>query len=216
VFQYWGNQDLQNHASETWYNADGTAAGLLVLEYVSIRNAHIRSTRFSEKDSRTQTLLLTKESLYGNDENLVTYDYDSWGNISQVNAETMNTSVLYNEFSMPKYVEKTYLEGYFNSDVENEVIPDPQHFSFQWDERNLLVSIKGNFAIDEDRNDDENENENSDSSAEYSIAEKRYEYILDEQKNWTERREIIMMRKGNYLFPSEGLTIRRTIMYNNN
>jgi hypothetical protein len=140
----------------------------------------------------------------------------------------MDISVLYNEIAQPKYLEKTFLEEYLPFDEKNE--DNNQSFqenkpflqntnrTFQWDERNLLISVKGNWdstnqnfentIIDDQSEDSSNSNENK-----MIIAEKRYEYSFDDQGNWTERREIIMIREGDYLFPSEGKTIHRTITY---
>jgi hypothetical protein len=185
VFQYWNDQDWYNNASETWYDANGNAEGLLVLEYAK---------------SHQKTLVITKESFWGNSENRITYDYDSWGNISQVNAPFSSISVLYNDYFQPEYLKKIYREGYFSSDIEanqaeiDQFVPQNEDLTFQWDERNLLVTLKENFAN----------------------TEKRYEYTLDDEKNWTERREIIMIRKGDYLYPLEGAVIRRTIEYSDN
>jgi hypothetical protein len=174
VFHYW---DV--YASETWFNAEGNAEGLLVLEYV----------RTHEK-----FLVLTRESFSGEAKNIVTYDYDSWGNISQVNAEDRKISVLYNDNAQPKYLERLMQTEYDPSHLEdNQIAPQNEKLTFQWDERNFLVSVKG--IPDE------------------NIFEKRYEYTLDAEGNWIERREINMIALDEYLFPSEGETIRRTIQY---
>jgi hypothetical protein len=105
--------------------------------------------------------------------------------------------------------------GQADSDWQNE------HLTFQWDERNLLVSLKGNFASTNEtlemsqgpsilRGISVQEGSGTDV---LHIAEKRYEYDLDDQGNWTEHREIFMIRLGDYLFPSQGLTMRRIIQY---
>lgn len=177
VFHY-----RNDYASETWYDAEGDAQGLLVTKYIK---------------THRNTLILMTESVHGNGENRITYDYDSWGNTSRVNAEAMSISVLYNADSRPVYLEKTLPElpeGDVRLDEENDQsFQQKEHVTFQWDERNLLVSVKR--------------------TPEDAAAEKRYEYTLDAEGNWTERREINMMRLGSYLFPSEGSTIRRTIQY---
>ncbi len=197
VFQY-----RSNYVTETWYNADGSPEGLLVLRYTRIRHT----------ESHTYTLFLMHESIRGNEESRVNYDYDSLGNISNVHSETVNISVLYNDHSMPKYLEKTFLE---NSSPGSEGIPPAEkneHVTFQWDERDLLVSLKGNFEDMIRETQDENASDTSENAV-FQIAEKRFEYTLDDQGNWTERNEILMIRQGSYLFPYEGLTIRRTIQY---
>jgi hypothetical protein len=207
VFEYWNDS-----ASETWYNADGSPQGLLLSEYQ--RYEHIRhdNTGYhpagNDRELFQNMFLLAEESIWGNLSSRVTYDYDSWGNISQVNTETLTTSVLYNEDSRPKYLEKTFLEGYISPDAANNLsdedtyqsFPQKEHFTFQWDEQNLLVSLKE--SVDNTHAND-------------TITEKRYEYTLDERGNWIERREILMIRQGAYLFPSPGENIRRTIKYIN-
>lgn len=175
VFHYWGN-----YVSETWYTAEGSAQGLLILEYIQVNK---------------NTLILMEESVSGNNkESRITYNYDSWGNLSGVNDLARTISVLYNQNSRPRYVEKTFQNKDPSLNMENE---SPgmvkENFTFQWDERDLLVSLKGSLEPD--------------------VAEKRYEYSFDARGNWTERREINMLRQGSYLFPYPGLIIVRDITY---
>ncbi|MDR2899985.1 MAG: hypothetical protein LBV20_00495 [Treponema sp.] len=196
AFQYWNN-----FVSETWYNAEGNAEGLIGLEYVNSRDANLHDVM-----PYTNTLVIKKECIWGDIESRVTYDYDSWENISQVNTESMSISVLYNNYFQPEYLERTFQVENDLSDAENnQFYLQTEHLTFQWDERNLLVSLKSILNnLDDSSSDETDEN---------SIAEKRYEYTLDDHGNWTERREIIMMRLGSYLFPSDGLSVRRNIQY---
>lgn len=185
VFHY-----RDDYASETWYDAEGFPHGVIVFESVT-----------------------TTESINGNLESRITYNYNSWGNISNVDAEYMNISVSYNENSQPIYLKRSFLPEIDPSlSEENQLESRTEHLTFQWDERNLLVSLKGNFEDMIRETQDENASDTSESTA-FPIAEKRFEYTLDDQGNWTERREILMIRYGAYLFPAEGLTIRRNIQY---
>ncbi len=141
-------------------------------------------------------LLLSEESLLGNSEKRVTYKYNSWKNISALDSPSVHISVLYNDHARPKYLERIIqieIDSSNEDEESGQMETRASHLDFQWDERNLLVVLKEN---DED-----------------AVSEKRYEYTLDEKGNWIERREIIMIRQGAYLFPSEGLIIRRGIQY---
>ncbi len=176
IFHYWSDSVL-----ETWYDAEGNALDTFQLDYFR---------------THTKTLILSEESLLGNPENRISYEYNSWKNISALDSPFLNISVLYNDHARPKYLERTIQIEIdpSNEDEENgQMEKRKSHLDFQWDERNLLVVLK----------------ENCDDA----VSEKRYEYTLDEKGNWTERREIIMIRRGAYLFPSEGLVIRRGIQY---
>lgn len=70
----------------------------------------------------------------------------------------------------------------------------PVNLSLQWDERGLLVRM-------------------STASAGEILVDSRYEYSLDSQGNWTERREIRMVRAFGYLVPSPGYVVRRVLEY---
>jgi hypothetical protein len=61
-------------------------------------------------------------------------------------------------------------------------------YTFQWDERGLLTRITGDL-------------------------DSRYEYTLDARGNWTERREIPLIRSSGFLLPAPGPAVKRIILY---
>ena len=175
VFHSWNN-----FVSETWYTADGSAQGLLTAEYIRLNK---------------KSVIIMEESISGAYSQKITYDYDSWGNISQVNAGGLVISALYNRNAWPRYVERRYtpIPGDEALSSGEESAPTREHRSYQWDERDLLVSLKG--------------------SLEDQVAEILYEYSFDSRGNWTERREVKMIRRDGYLFPSPGVAVQRDIEY---
>ncbi|MDR2102226.1 MAG: hypothetical protein LBP43_06615 [Treponema sp.] len=113
------------------------------------------------------------------------WDYDSGGNLVEIRGPRGTYSALYDRRGLPRYWERR---------------PSPEGFeayTLQWDEGGRLVRLSG-FSGPGDEN----------------LVDFRYDYSLDEQGNWTERREIRMFPRFGILFPGPGITVKRTINYN--
>ncbi|MHB9292944.1 hypothetical protein Holit_02061 [Hollandina sp. SP2] len=179
--------------SETWYDPEGNALG-----FFSSRS------RYAGEDLRIRSLV----SYTGGDEISEWYEYDSFGNVSEIVAAQGRFSALYYQKhqkhqknyqkSYPRYWERQILEDPSqNSAGEDPPITEGiQNYTFQWDEQGFLM---GMFEIS-DRNPE-------------PAAASRYEYTLDRRGNWIERQEIRMVRHLGVLIPNPGLTIKRLITY---
>jgi len=117
------------------------------------------------------------------------YFYDSRGFLTERSGPEGIFTVQYYRENLPRYWERRPNDS-----------DGAGRFALQWDESGFLVRITG-------------VSENSEPSAEGEPVDYRYEYILDEKGNWTERREIRMIRSMNLLVPSEGTVFRRTLEY---
>jgi hypothetical protein len=175
-------------ASETWYDRDGNAAAVFLLEYpVSGTSEGLRRLRIlREAGEETEA-----------------YDYDNRGNISALSSSRGQFSALYTEEHRPRYWERrTCLspegvppspEG-VPSSAEGEASAEIREtYTLQWDTRGFLVRITG--AVDAEP------------------VDLRYEYTLDERGNWTTRREIRMLHRFGFLIPAPGTELKRTIEY---
>ncbi|GHV79758.1 hypothetical protein AGMMS49944_15490 [Spirochaetia bacterium] len=115
---------------------------------------------------------------------ITVYEYNSAGCISGISAPPLPVrSVLYTAAARPRYWER----------------PDA-HYTLQWDETGFLTrqtAVKETGAVRE-------------TGEELDI---RYEYILDERLNWTERREIPLARRFGRLIPGGEVVIGRNIIY---
>ena len=69
-------------------------------------------------------------------------------------------------------------------------------FYLQWDANGVLVRMTHTDAEEPD-------------------LEYRFEYTFDERGNWVERREIVMIRRGGFWFPSPGTIFKRSLEYRN-
>jgi YD repeat-containing protein len=173
--------------TETWYDAAGNAVG-----FFSSRS------RYAGEDLRIGSLV----SYTGEDETREWYEYDSFGNVSEIVAPQGRFSALYyqNNYpkSYPRYWERQVLEGSSPGSAE-EALPVSegiQNYTLQWDEQGFLVSML----------------EETEGNPETGVVS-RYEYTLDRRGNWTERQEIRMVRRLGALMPTAGLTIKRLITY---
>lgn len=159
--------------SETWYDPAGTVLGFF--------SSH---SRYADEYPRIGSLVSYTEG----DETREWYEYDSFGNVSEIVTDQGRFSALYYQKhdhpSYPRYWEYPGREG------------SPNQYTLQWDEKGFLVRIV----------------EKSASNSE-TAADSRYEYTLDKRGNWTERQEIRMIRRLGVLVPSPGLTIKRLITY---
>ena len=176
--------------SETWYDPEGNALGFF------------RSrSRYAGEDPRIGSLV----SYTGGDETNEWYEYDSFGNVSEIAAPQGTFSARYYQKqqkngrkSYPRYWERQVFESP-SPDSAGEGPPisqGMQNYTFQWDEKGFLVSML----------------EASDGNPE-TVVVSQYAYTLDRRGNWTERQEIRMLRRLGVLVPSPGLTIKRRITY---
>ncbi|MDR2052047.1 MAG: hypothetical protein LBP80_01410 [Treponema sp.] len=181
-------------ASETWYDPAGT--GLAVYSY-----------RYDGRDGKKRLSdsvdFLAGESRTGE------YHYDSWGNLTGIGGAY---SAVYRE-DRPQYWRRPLplppaagdaAAGTAAAAVSGDAVAGdasfgeiPWRFIFQWDERRLVTGLLG-YPEDESAGDG------------WDI---RYDYALDGGGNWTERREIRMIRRGGYLFPQAGVLVSRKIDY---
>ncbi|MDR1955704.1 MAG: hypothetical protein LBQ30_02480 [Treponema sp.] len=181
-----------NHTgiSETWYDPAGNA-----LEFFTSRS------RYAGEDLCIGSLVSYAEGNTSTE----WYEYDSFGNVSAIAAAQGRFSALYYQkgyqASYPRYWERQVLEAATGEDPA--LTGQVQHYTLQWDEQGFLVRMQG-FLV--------RMIEGSDPGPEMS-ADIRYEYTLDKRGNWTERREIRMIRRLGVLVPSPGLTIKRHITY---
>jgi YD repeat-containing protein len=173
--------------SETWYDPEGNALGFFSSHY-----------RYAGDDRRIKSLVRYTEG----DASSEWYEYDSFGNVSEIVTTQGSFSALYyqknHQKSYPRYWERPVLADTPQGTVGEEPITNEamQQYTLQWDERGFLV---GMFP-------------RSDAHRETAVAF-RYEYTLDRRGNWTERQEIRMIRRLGVLVPSPGLTIKRRITY---
>lgn len=173
--------------SETWYDPEGNAVGFFMSR-----------SRYAGEDPRIGSLV----SYTGGDATSEWYEYDSFGNVSEIVAAQGRFSALYYQKnyqkSYPRYWERQVLEGPSPSSAGEEplITEGIQNYTLQWDEKGFLVGML----------------EESARNPETAVAS-RYEYTLDRRGNWTERQEIRMVRRSGVLIPGPGLTIKRLITY---
>jgi YD repeat-containing protein len=170
--------------SETWYDPEGK-----VLGFFSSRS------RYAGEDPRIGSLVSYTEG----DETRAWYEYDSFGNISEIVTDQSRFSAFYYQKngqkdyfkSYPRYWECQSREG-SPEGVQNYT----SQYTLQWDEQGFLVRMVESAASNSE-----------------TAVDSRYEYTLDKRGNWTERQEIRMIRRLGVLVPSPGLTIKRLITY---
>jgi hypothetical protein len=131
------------------------------------------------------------------------YHYDSWGNLTGIGGVY---SAVYRE-NRPQYWRRPFrlFPAAEDAAAENAAAgaesdssgESPWRFIFQWDERGLVTRFLG-YPEDEGAGDG---------------WDARYDYTLDGGGNWKERREIRMIRRGDYLFPQGGVFVSRRIDY---
>jgi hypothetical protein len=192
--------------SEAWYDPAGT--GLAVYNY-----------RYDTRDGKKR--LAGSVDFLAGKSRTEEYHYDSWGNLTGIGGVY---SAVYRE-NRPQYWRRPFpptpasedaatesaVAG--NATVGNAAAGDalsgiaategvssgeiPWRFIFQWDERRLITRLLG-YPEDES------------AGGEWDA---RYDYTLDGGGDWKERREIRMIRRGDYLFPRPGVFVRRRIDY---
>ena len=128
-----------------------------------------------------------------NQEETTEFFYDSRGFITEISGPDGFYRALYFRDYLPRFWERRPANSGLasGSGIANSV----GNFLLQWDANGSLVRTTGL---------EENENR----SLDY-----RYEYDTDETGNWTERREIQMVRAFDLLIPTPGNTFRRFLEY---
>jgi hypothetical protein len=162
---------------ETWYDRDGNPLAVFTFRF----------TRDGQGILRVQS--------YGAGEETTEEQYwDSFGNTSGIVSGKGVFSAAYAGEGRPRYWERR-----IPADFDGEEDPPPdfrQFYTFQWDERGLLVRLTGTPGPEEE-----------------DAVDFRYEYTLDERGNWIERREIRMIPRFGMLVPGPGSLITRRIEY---
>jgi YD repeat-containing protein len=173
---------------ETWYDPAGSALFSIISEYPGGENL-----RVSFQDEAAGTPPAETK-----------YYYDSAGSLTGISSPGGEWSALYDVLGRPRYWERRPSAGgeaSSGSDAGGRTAPggpgeSPGNYTFQWDERGLLVRFYGGPP---------GETENG--------VDYRYEYTLDERGNWIERRETGMVPRSGRLVPVPGRTVRRRISY---
>lgn len=124
------------------------------------------------------------------------YFYDSRGFITESSGPGGVFKVQYYREDLPRYWERRPA----GDSGESYDTGCAGKYSLQWDENGFLVRITGAA-------------ETPSSAAGDELVDYRYEYSLDEKGNWTERREIRMIRSMGLLVPSPGTVFRRALEY---
>jgi hypothetical protein len=175
--------------SETWYDPAGT--GLAVYRYsYALHDGKKRLSSFAD--------------LSAGNSRAEAYHYDSWGNLTGINAEGGEYSAVYRNhrpqywrrpFPAPPTAENAGAQADTAAgDAAREI---PWRFIIQWDESGLITRLLG-YPEDESAGGE---------------LDARYRYTPDDNGSWKERRETRMIRRGDYLFPQAGVFIRRRIEY---
>ncbi|MDR3146059.1 MAG: hypothetical protein LBU21_07260 [Treponema sp.] len=184
---------------ETWYDETGGALGVYSCRYDSIAG-----------ERRPVSAVFRSDGGEVSEE----YAYDSLGNITAIASPAGIFSALYTGASCPRY---RRIRGVLPEMPEAEAAvsaveapgPDSPGFSaasitMQWDERGALVRLSGETGTDTP--------EASPPDGEGRF-DREYDYSRDGQGNWTERREIVLVRRFGYLVPAGELVLRRRIEY---
>jgi YD repeat-containing protein len=179
---------------ETWYDQEGGVLGVYSYRYEIIAG-----------ERRLTAAVLRSDGGEVPEE----YAYDSLGNISAIRSPEGIFSALYTggpRGVCPRYwripgaaAEKPApVEGPPESGTDPAFDPglSAAFITLQWDEEGLLVRLSGETGTSgEERTD------------------RRYGYSRDERGNWTERRELSLIRRFGYLVPEEELVFERRIEY---
>ncbi|GHU85396.1 hypothetical protein FACS189473_4370 [Spirochaetia bacterium] len=201
-------------ASETWYDKDGTALSVFTFVY----------TQWDGKP------LLRGASLTGpgdGDTRIEAYHYDSLGNMSTISTQDREFTARY-RWRHPQYWERPYPAAIASTAAPSIPEPGPSSSTpvltpvshklvLQWDERGFLTRLsRGRLSVDRQELGQQEVggppggNPPPGDEAELDV---RYEYTQDDHDNWIERREIALIRYGDYRIPYRGETIRRRITY---
>jgi hypothetical protein len=160
--------------SESWYDPEGNLAGYFVFF-------------FEEGEGRRRILSFVSP---GDAER---YYFESRAYVSAIRGSRGDFSAVYGAGGQ-------VLEWEFAPRGLEGTPAPPGHFSLQWDERFLLVSMRADPS------------QSAGLPAE-SPAEYRYDYSLDRRGNWLSRRETAYIKRGGLLIPAAARQIYRDILY---
>jgi hypothetical protein len=183
---------------ETWYDEAGGVLGAYSCAYDS-----------SAGERRPLSAVFRSDGGEMSEE----YAYDSMGNTTAIASPGGIFSALYTGGSYPRYrriraVLPETPELGTDAATSEMPPPDPPGFSdafitMQWDEGGSLVRLSGETGNMPGASPPEGGGR----------LDRSYDYIRDERGNWTERREIVLVRRFGYLVPAEELVLRRRIEY---
>lgn len=144
--------------------------------------------------SKPQMKIEISRPIDGSD--MILYSYDSRSLKTGVRGSEGEFYISYFKDSLPRYWDrKPAAEIIFDEEGIAAVTPERAgRYSFQWDERDILVRFSSN-------------------SAEDYMIDSLYEYDFDERGNWTERRELKMTSLFGYLAAGPGTIVTRVIEY---
>jgi YD repeat-containing protein len=155
-------------ATETRTNRTGTVTA--VYDYTFFKN---------------KLLVLTGRTEEGADEDLLRFDYDSFGRVVSVASPDYQAEALYDAVGRPVYWR-------IRGGIEGEGTDSFQR-TYQWDERGLLVRER--VSVDD------------------GWSEFRYEYSFDSSGNWVERRSTKWEMRFGSLVSEPGPRLFRAIRY---
>jgi hypothetical protein len=121
--------------------------------------------------------------------------YDSRGLVTGISGPAGFFNVLYFREDLPRYWESRPIVPIEDDAAEESDAVMAGNFTLQWDETGLLRRLSG---VDENSG---------------MLIDYRYEYTLDDEGNWIERRETRMISVLGLLVPSAGTVFRRVIEY---
>jgi hypothetical protein len=162
------------HITESWYDPEGNLAGYFI-------------SFFEEREDRRRILSVLSF------DDAERYHFESRAYVSAIRGGRGNFSAVYG-------AKGQVLEREFVPAEPDAALKPPERFSFQWDERFLLVCMRD---ISPSR---------SSGPAEPPL-EFRYEYTLDQRDNWLSRRETAYITRGGLLIPTGTRRIDRSILY---
>ncbi|MDR1637231.1 MAG: hypothetical protein LBR93_07820 [Treponema sp.] len=166
------------YLSESWYDGEGNLAGYFV-------------SLFEEREGRRRILSVL------NSDNAKRYYFDNQGHVSAIRGPWGNFSAVYGARGQ-------VLEWEFAPAGPDAEPAPPGRFALQWDERFLLVSLRGLSP---------SPSRSSAGIPDESPVEYRYEYALDRRGNWLSRRETAYVSRGGLLIPVGVKQIDRHILY---
>jgi YD repeat-containing protein len=186
---------------ETWYDEAGGALGVYSCRYDSIAGERRPVSAVFRSDGGE----IAEE-----------YAYDSLGNITAIASPAGLFSALYTGGPCPRYWRiRAALPGPPETGTEDSAPEAPQpegdspafsaaFITLQWDEDGSLVRLSGEPGTDTPEASSLDGEERFD---------RGYAYSRDGQGNWTERREIVLVRRFGYLVPEGEFVLRRRIEY---
>ncbi|AEF86224.1 hypothetical protein TREPR_1663 [Treponema primitia ZAS-2] len=179
---------LDKRANETWYDPEGQALAFFSLEY--------REKALLAQQNPPEKRLISLDSRDEQGQGIWVYNYDSFDRVSALDTPDGSYSALYAASERFAAKARSSFPRYWERPESN--------YTLQWDERGLLVRLTEHAkpgspppVLPESA----------------SAGDIRYEYTLDSRGNWTERREISLIRRFGRLVPGSEGVITRAINY---